>query len=86
MMTREQVLNTVEEVKGLRFEVWANMDKDANTLSEEKLTRIARYYELYDQLLSDEAKVFKCDKCGEMIGWYDLANDEDEHLCINCAE
>ena len=85
MMTKEQVLNMVEELQGLRMEVWANREREESTLTEEEVTKKARYDELYDLLLTDEARVFKCEACGEMVGWYDLASEDNEHLCINCA-
>lgn len=50
-----------------------------------------RYYELGNILDSDEAKVFKCSDCGEMVTWFDLESwtcdfEKGIYLCSCCYE
>ena len=50
-----------------------------------------RYNELSALLDSDEAKVFKCEKCGEMCSWFDLENwccdfETGYYICSRCYE
>ena len=49
------------------------------------------YYELRKILNSEEAKVFKCEYCGEYYGYFDLENwvcdwEKDLYLCGECYE
>lgn len=50
-----------------------------------------RYYELSKILNSDEARVFKCSDCGEMVTYFDLETwicdfEEGEYTCSICYE
>jgi hypothetical protein len=50
-----------------------------------------RYHELFEILGSEEAKVFKCEECGEMCSWFDLETwccdfEEGYYICGCCYE
>ena len=50
-----------------------------------------RYHELMQILESKDAKVFKCEQCGEYHSYFDLENwlcdfEKDEYLCRLCYE
>ena len=50
-----------------------------------------RFYELSKILDSEEAKVFKCCECGEMVTWFDLEDwvcdfEKGEYTCSCCYE
>ena len=94
MMTTENVLALVaemneEEKKDMRVPHYYKCQGERR--SYDIIIHTDRYNELSALLDSDEAKVFKCEECGEMCGWFDLENwccdfEAGYYICCCCYE
>lgn len=83
MMTIKTVLALVAEMK-------EEKKKDVRH-SYGDVIHTDRYNELFALLSSDEARVFKCEKCGDMCDWFYLETERCDfeagyYLCSCCYE
>ena len=95
MMTIETVLALVaemnEEKKKDELVLHYYKYRSGKTRNSYDIMHTDRYNELLALLDSDEAKVFKCEKCGEMCSWLDLEScccdfEEGYYICGCCHE
>ena len=95
MMTIETVLALVaemnEEKKKDELVLRCYKYRSGKTHNSDDIIHTDRYNELLALLDSDEAKVFKCEECGEMCGWLDLESwccdfEEGYYICGCCYE
>lgn len=97
MMTKTEVMELVEEykkeeAKTIRIPHYYIHNGIVCEHPYPDIVRTNRYNELFYHILnSDEAKIFKCDYCGEMIGYFDLESwccdfDNNEYVCNCCYE
>ena len=96
MMTIETVLALATEMdeekkKDVRVPHYYKYRGEMKRRSYDDVIHTDRYNELFALLGSDEAKVFKCEECGEMCGWFDLESwccdfEEGYYICGCCYE
>jgi hypothetical protein len=96
MMTIQTVLALVAEMeeekkKDVRVPHYYKYRGEMKRRSYDDVIHTDRYNELFDLLASDEAKVFKCEECGEMCDWFDLESwccdfEAGYYICGCCYE
>ena len=87
MMTIETVLALVAEMDAEKNKYRGEMKRR----SYDDVIHTDLYNELFALLGSDEAKVFKCEECGEMCSWFDLESwccdfENGYYICGCCYE
>ena len=96
MMTIEIVLTLVDELeeekkKTVRVPHYYKYRGEMKRRFLDDFVYTDRYHELMKLICSEEAKVFKCEECGEMCGWFDLETwccdfEEGDFVCSFCYE
>lgn len=89
MFTFTEVMTMVAEAKA---------EEEKRSYENEDIVNTKRYEELFfdteeKTLRSEAAKIFKCDECGEMVGYWDLedwccefSEENGYYICDCCYE
>ena len=97
MKTKMEIVKMVEEyeaeAKKATYEpVYYKRHGEMVRRSYDKKVDTERFNELFKELhYSKEVKIFKCECCGKMVGYFELERwvcdfDEDHYICGHCYE